>query len=147
MEKKSEPWTLGELEAALKTLKKDKARDPNGWVNKLFKEGIAGENLKLSLLQLLNKMKAKNEITDFVRLADVTTIYKGKGSKSDLLNDRGIFIVTFFRSILMRLIYQDYYSTIDESMSDSQVGATKGKNIIISDVLSQKSKKPIDIQI
>ena len=56
----------------------------------------------------------------------------------------------------MKLIYQDYYSIIDESMSDSQVGARKGKNIrnhiwivngIISDVLSQKSKKPIDIQI
>ena len=57
--KKSEPWTLEELEAALKTLKKDKARDPNGWVNELFKEGIAGKNLKLSLLQFLNKMKAK----------------------------------------------------------------------------------------
>ena len=72
--KKSEPRTLEELEAALKTLKKDKARDPNGWVNELFKEGIAGKNLKLSLLQFLNKMKTKNEIPDFVRLADVTKV-------------------------------------------------------------------------
>ena len=45
---------------------------------------------------------------------------------------------------------------LDESMSDSQVGARKGKNVrnhlwivngIISDVLSSKSKKPVDIQI
>ena len=59
VKKESEPWTLEELEAALKTLNNDKARDPNGWVNELFKEGIAGKNLKLSLLQFLNKMKAK----------------------------------------------------------------------------------------
>ena len=154
--KKSEPWTLEDLEAALKTLKKDKARDPNGWINELFKEGIAGKNLKLSLLQFCNKMKDRNEIPDFVILADITTIYKGKGAKNELINERGIFIVTILRSILMKLIYQDYYSTIDQSMSDSQVGARKGKNIrnhiwivngVISDVLSTKSKKPIDIQI
>ena len=56
----------------------------------------------------------------------------------------------------MRLIYLDYYSMLDESMSDSQVGARKAKNVrnhlwivngIISDVLSSKSKTPIDIQI
>ena len=155
-EKKSGPWTMSNLEAALKSLKKDKARDPNGWTNELFKDGVAGKSLKLSLLDLMNKMKTENLIPDFVQLADVSTIYKGRGSKYDLLNDRGIFLVTIVRSILMRLIYLDYYSILDESMSDSQVGSRKGKNIrnhiwvvngIVSDVLSSKSKKPIDIQI
>jgi hypothetical protein len=70
-------------------------------------------------------MKKEDEITDFVRLADVTTIYKGKGAKCELINDRGIFIVTILRSILMKLIYLDYYSLLDKSMSDSQVGARK----------------------
>ena len=118
------------LDAALKALKKDKARDPNGWCNELFKDGVAGKSLKLSLLNFLNKMKIENEIADFVRLADVSTLYKGKGSKFDLLNDRGIFIVTILRSILMRLIYLDYYTIIDESMSDSQVGGVVFSNII-----------------
>ena len=155
-EKKSEPWTLKDLDAALKTLKKDKARDPNGWINELFKDGVAGRNLKLSILHFFNKMKKEDEISDFVRLADVSTIYKGKGAKCELINDRGIFIVTILRSILMKLIYLDYYSILDKSMSDSQVGARKMKNIrnhiwiingIITDVLSSKSKNPIDIQI
>ena len=155
-EKKSEPWTLKDLDAALKTLKKDKARDPNGWINELFKDGVAGRNLKLSILHFFNKMKKEDEISDFVRLADVSTIYKGKGAKCELINDRGIFIVTILRSILMKLIYLDYYSILDKSMSDSQVGARKMKNIrnhiwiingIITDVLSSKSKYPIDIQI
>ena len=52
-------------------------------------------------------MKAENEISEFVRLADISTIYKGKGKKCELINDRGIFVVTILRSILMRLIYLD----------------------------------------
>ena len=56
----------------------------------------------------------------------------------------------------MRLIYLDKYVQLDKSMSDSQVEAQKGKNVryhiwifngIISDVLSSKSNKPVEIQI
>ena len=56
----------------------------------------------------------------------------------------------------MKLIYHDEYEGIDSSMSDSQVGARKAKNIrnhiwivngVICDVLSKKMKKPIDIHI
>ena len=65
-------------------------------------------------------MKTTNYIPDFIRNADVTTIYKGKGDKFNLENDRGIFLVSTFRSIMMKLIYIDKYSIIDENMSDSQ---------------------------
>ena len=81
------------------------------------------------MLKLFNRMKAENYIPDFIRNADVVTIYKGKGEKCDLQNDRGIFLVTTFRSILMRLIYLDKYSIIDSNMSDSQVGGRKGRNV------------------
>ena len=128
----------------------------HGWVNEIFKNGVAGKSLKFSMLELFNKIKAENYIPEFMRRADVTTIYKGKGEKSDLNNDRGIFLITIFRSILMKLIYNDKYDKIDESMSDSQVGARKRKSIrnhiwiingIIIDVLNKKSKEPVDLQI
>ena len=45
----SEHWVMKDLNRALKDLKQDKARDPNGWVNELFKDGVAGKNLKLSM--------------------------------------------------------------------------------------------------
>ena len=154
--KKSKPWVLKDLENVLNSLKNDKARDPNGWVNEIFKAGVAGKNLKLSMLNLFNKMKTENHIPEFMRKADVTAIYKGKGEKSDLNNDRGIFLVTIFRCILMKLIYNDKYEDIDESMSDSQVGARKRKGIrnhvwiingIIIDVLNKNTKEPIDLQV
>ena len=127
--RKSQPWTLKDLNEAIKHLKKDKARDPNGLINELFKDEVAGKDFKISLLSLLNKIREENFLPDFIQLADVATIYKGKGEKCDLKNDRGIFLVTNFRSLLMRLIYKDKYSIIDVNMSDSQVGGRKSKNV------------------
>ena len=107
------------------------------------------------MLILFNKIKLENYFPDFTRLAYVTTIYKEKGEKSILTNDRGIFIVSIFRSLVMKLIYRDIYEIIDESMSDSQIGSRKEKNIrnhvwvlnsIICDTLSSKAKKSIDLQ-
>ena len=153
---KSKPWSMNQLEVVLKKLQEGKSRDPNGWVRDLFKSEVAGTQLKMSLLMMMNKMKSENYIPDFIRNADVTTIYKGKGDKFNLENDRGIFLVTTFRSILMKLIYCDTYSIIDENMSDSQVGGRKGKNVrnhvwvlhgIITDVLNRKKNHPVDIQI
>ena len=56
----------------------------------------------------------------------------------------------------MKLVYKDKYDSIDRSMSDSNIGARKAKNIrnhifvvnsIIHDVLSKKSKQPIDVMV
>ena len=153
---KSEPWTMEDLEDALNKLKDGKARDPNGWTNELFTNKVAGKYLKISMLMILNKIKIEKYIPEFIKSADITTIYKGKGEKCNLKNDRGIFLVTIFRSILMRLIYKDKYSIIDSNMSDSQVGGRKGKSVrnhvwilngIITDILSSKKKMPIDVQL
>ena len=98
-ENKSKAWEMKDLEAALNSLKSDKARDPHGWVNELFKNGVAGHNLKISLLHIFNTMKKTNKIPEFIRLADISTIYKGKGPKTELINERGIYIVSILRSI------------------------------------------------
>ena len=72
--RKTRPWEIIDLEAAIKDLKKDKARDPNGWVNELFMNKVARVNLKLSMLKLFNRMKIENYYPDFMRKADVTII-------------------------------------------------------------------------
>ena len=77
--KQGSVWTIKHLDMALKGLKKDKARDPGGLVNDIFKDGVAGKDFKLSLLKFFNKIREEDYIPDFVRLADVVTIYKGKG--------------------------------------------------------------------
>ena len=153
---KSEPWKESNLNKVLSSLKKNKSRDPHGLINDLFKPGVIGSDLKVSLLKLFNEIKDKIQIPEFIQWANITSLYKGKGEKLDLNNERGIFIVSVFRSMLMKLIYNDKYETIDSNMSDSNVGARRNKNIrnhifiingIINDVLSSKKKKAIDIQI
>ena len=81
------------LEEAIKHLKNGKDRDPDGLINELFKKEVAGNSLKL-FLKLFNRIKEENEIPNFVKMADISTIYKGNGEKCDLKNDRGIFIVS-----------------------------------------------------
>ena len=105
---------------------------------------------------MYNKIKDTCKIPVFMRLANISAIYKGKGEFTDLNSDRGIFLVSLFRTILMKMIYKDKYDVIEESMSDSNIGARKKKNIrnhifivnsIIYDVLSKKSNEPVDIMV
>ena len=103
---------------------------------------------------MLNKIKMTGYFPSFMKVTNISAIYKGKGEVTDLESDRGIFLVSIFRTILMTLIYKEKYDVIKLSMSDSNIGARKQKNIgnhifivncIIQDVLSKKSKEPIDI--
>jgi Txe/YoeB family toxin of Txe-Axe toxin-antitoxin module len=147
---RSETWDMKRLDKVLLSLKTKKARDPHGLVNDLFKPGLIGADLKLSLLKLLNLIKETSSIPEFAQWANITSLFKGKGDRLDLSNDRGIFLVTVIRSILMKMMYNDKYDILDQGMSDSNVGARRGKNIrnhifiingIINDVLSSKSRK------
>ena len=118
-----------DLENVLKKLKNDKSRDPHGLVNELFKPGVAGSDFKKSFLCMSNKIKNEIFIPTFMHYANIVSIYKGKGEKTDFENDRGIFIINIFRSIVMKMVYKDTYSLVDGNMSDSNVGARKNKNI------------------
>ena len=48
--RKSPPWTMIHMNKAIKSMKNNKCRDPEGLINELMKQGVAGSDLKLSLL-------------------------------------------------------------------------------------------------
>ena len=148
------PWKMSNLEEALKNLKKNKSRDHAGYANEIFKSDVIGDDLKLSLLKMCNKIKDSKKIPKFMKFANITTVPK-KGSAANLENERGIFRVDVIRSILMRLVYNDKYPSIDKNMSDSQMGGRKEKgcrnnlfmiNGIIHDV-TKTTTKPVLLQI
>ena len=152
---KTPHWKIEELEKVLEKLKKDKSRDPDGLINELFKPEVIGEDLKVSILLLFNKIKDQGKVPNALKKANITAIPKKKGSRLDIENERGIFICGVLRSILMRLVYVDKYDIIDENMSDSNVGSRKKKSIrnhlfvlnaIINDVNSSVKKKPVDVE-
>ena len=103
---------------------------------------------------MFNKLKKEKLIPMLMNYANITTVPK-RGSRVELLNQRGIFRTSVIRSILMRLIYDTKYSDIDGKMSECQMGGRKGKgcknnifilNGLIHDVLSSKKMKPILLQ-
>ena len=126
---KTNCWTSSDLLKVTKHLKSNKAADPKGLISELFKPGVAGSDLFQSLLLLCNKVKEECEIPAFMEWTNISSLYKHRGLKSDLNNDRGVFNVIRARSIIDNLVYNDYYQTIDESMSDSNVGGRKERNI------------------
>ena len=53
---KTPAFTLSELEKVLKGLTSGKSKDFNGYICELFKVGVIGGDLKLSLLMMVNQM-------------------------------------------------------------------------------------------
>ena len=50
--KRSDPWKIGQLEKGLNNLKNDKARDPSGLINEIFKEeGFQTFNFNFNLVR------------------------------------------------------------------------------------------------
>ena len=90
---------------------------------------IKYKNLKLFILKFFNLIKKKQIYPDIFKLSNISSFHKNKGSKDDLNNDRGVFLVVKLRSILDKLIYNDNYEIINDSMSDSNIGGRKGRNI------------------
>ena len=136
-------------------MKTGKSRDPHGLIRELFKPEVSGIDFQSSFLCMANQIKDEIFSPKFMQYANIVSIYKGKGEKLDLTNDRGIFLVNIFRSIIMKMVYQDKYDVVDKNMSDSNVGARKKKNIrnhlfvinrVINDVLVNKEES-VDIGI
>ena len=124
-------------------------------MNSTFKPDTAGEDLRNSLLTLMNKIKETQIIPEYFQYANITSLYKNKGERSDLNNDRGIFGLVKLRQILDKLIMNDSYDRIDAKMSDSNCGARKNRGVrdhlfvvhgVINDSVNDKGE-PVAVQI
>ena len=78
----SENWKMEDLEKALNNLKKKKARDSEGLKNKIFKLDVIGDNLKLSLLHMFNRLKSEKMIPKLFNITNITTVHKS-GSRTN----------------------------------------------------------------
>ena len=153
--KVSSDWTMKDLEDVLKQIQKGKSRDPEGISREVFHPSVKGENLKKSILIMFNLMKKQGTIPNFMKRAIISPIPK-KGSPFKLSNERGIFIVNSVRILLMKLIYNSNYNTIEDNMSESNIGSRKNRssidhifviNSIIHEQLLSTKNSPIQIQI
>ena len=150
--KKTKEWSREDLEKVLKSMKNNKARDAHGHVYEIFKYG--GDDLKESLVKMLNLVKFKQTYPDIFKPADITSLYKRKGERNDLNNDRGIFNVVKICSLMDKLVYNDKKKIIDSNISSSNIGGRRNRNIrdhllVVNAVLHdlKNTKENIDIEI
>ena len=118
--------TMDDLDLALSNLNNSKSKDPEGYASEMFKHDTIGQDMKKSVMVVMNKLKRQRLIPKLMNISNVTTVHK-KGSRLLLKNERGIFCVAILRYILMRLIYNTKYKNIDKNMSDCQMGARKNR--------------------
>ena len=151
---KSDNWNYEQIMKVCKSLKNSKARDEMGLIYELFKPPYAGMDVYNSLSNMFSEIKQQLKIPSFFEKMSITSIYKNKGLRCELSNERGIFNVAKLRSILDKMIYSETYDVIDENLSFSNVGGRKGRNIrdhlfviygIVNDVKNGRAE-PIDIQ-
>ena len=143
-------WSMKELISAINKLKLNKCKDPHGHINELYKN--MGSDGLSSLLDMLNLIKLELLIPAELNLSNISTIYKGKGPKQNVINLRGIFKLPIVRNILDRLICFDEQDTISSNIGDFQVGNQKHKNIrdhtlIIHAVVNEAKSKNIKIDL
>ena len=122
------------------------SKDPYGHPNEIYKDGIAGKDLLQAITILMNKIKDNpKEYPASMDICNVTSKYKNKGDRNIFDTDRGVFRTTTLRNILDRLIYQDEYQTVDDNLSDCNVGSRKHRNIrdnlFVINAISNSSKK------
>ena len=150
----TDEWTLDDLKTALKQLQNDKSRDPEGFANEIFKESVAGEDLLVAVFKLMNLINTSQKYPTILEKCNISSIYKKK-SRRDFNNYRGVFRVQILRSILDRLTYNDCYYTIDQSLTDGNVGARKQRsvrdNIFVNSAISNSvingGSAPIQVQV
>ena len=78
---KTKPWDMEDLTFALKGLAKNKSRDADGYANELFAITVAGDDLLLAVLKLLNSIKDQQQFPRAFEKCNITPLHKKKRKK------------------------------------------------------------------
>ncbi len=96
------PFTISEVQGEIKLLKKNKSPGPDYIRNEHIM--FAGDSLALHLALLFNNMRKLHYVPYNHRLGMVISIYKGKKSKSDPRNYRGITLTSCISKLFEKLL-------------------------------------------
>ena len=108
-----------------KKIQKKKCPGPDGISYEAFI--YAGKDMVQSTTRMLNTIWKTEEIPDQWKRSDIKPIYKGKGTKQDLANYRGIFLSSVVCKLFEKMIYKKLEPIIDKKMTEHQAGARKGR--------------------
>ena len=112
--RKTNSWEAYELKKVLIGLKNNRCCDPQGLINEVFKPTVAGSDFQKALLPIFNKIKECHEIPFMMINVNIAMIPKpGKCNSRGMKNQRGIFFISIFRIIILKLILKDETKKLD----------------------------------
>jgi exonuclease III len=138
------PFTELELIQAIKSMQNDKSEGPDGIAVEIDRYA-AGEESRATLLQAFNKILSTGNVPALLRDVVITVLYKGKGSKEDCNNYRGISLMAHRGKILERMILNRLHPALKDIVPVNQFGFTTGVGtadaILISRVVGVSAEK------
>jgi len=106
-----------EVGAAINHIKNGTAARNNGIIPELYKWG--GQQLTLKIQQCFEQIwEGRADFPEAWKTANVVILYKGKGSKKDLNNYRGIFLLDVGGKIMARIIANRLMPHLERIMDD-----------------------------
>ena len=146
-ELKIPPFTIEEIEHAMKQLKCGKAPGVDGIYSEMIKAG--GSTITNALHKLFNKILLTNKIPEDFKKAEIVLIYK-KGDRKECKNYRPISLLNHtyktFMLALANRIKNDLYSFLPKSQAAYQPGRTTIEQIISLEQIIEKAiefNKPV----
>ena len=113
-------FTLAELQVALSKLKKNKAPGPDQIPNELY--SLLDSEGEVLLLNLYNDILTTPQIPADWYVATVVSIFKGKGSDTDVCNYRPISLLNASYKIFASLIQSKLTQTSEPKLRKTQYG-------------------------
>ena len=121
IEKKGPPYSKEELEKVRKHLKKGKSAGRDNLPPELYISG--GPKLQNTILNMCNDAKENNSVPGQWTQVQISTMYKNKGKKKRLLNQRGIFLKQVLSKMYEKLNMnraKDAMKSIDKCQAGGQ---------------------------
>ena len=115
-----------EIEEAIKDLEKGKAVGPDEISNEMIIEG--GTSMRKSILRMMMIIYNKEEIPKEWNKAYIKNMYKGKGSKKEMTNYRGLILNSHLPKLFEKIIELKESEKL-QNLSEYQCEARKGKSI------------------
>ena len=111
------------IEKVIKTLKRGKSEDSEGWKNEMIIEGK--EEMVDSLQVMFNKiMKEMSTPTQWEQVK-IKSIYKNKGSHKEMKNRRGIFLTSIVGKIFEKVMMEEQRNRVRMSMYQNGGGKNR----------------------
>ena len=119
-------FTVAELKQALRSAPNRSAPGPNSITYSMIK--FAGDRLLQCICHHFNTIVNKREIPEDRTELKIKSIYKNKGKKCDLKNQRGLFLSQTTTKLFEKMILNRISKDLDNNISDFQNGARPNRS-------------------